>query len=119
MLAGAEFDHFTHALVAGYEGQTWLDRPVTLSCVQVSVAHTRGKYLHQCLVWSRLRQVNVFEVEVFVELFNHGSVELVRVIYGGSHLLFSLKSSRNESLEICGAPCGAARRAKSEVRGMG
>ena len=40
VLTGAELDHFTHALVAGDEGQTWLDRPVALSCVQVGVAHT-------------------------------------------------------------------------------
>src|SRR5690606_16961625 len=70
-------DDRAHALVAGDEGRRGLDRPVTLCGVQVGVADTGVRHLHQRLVGARLGDVELPDLQRAPELGDDGGAHLL------------------------------------------
>src|SRR5699024_9433232 len=77
VLARSELDNLAHTLVAGHEGRRWLDRPVSLGCMEVGMADSAGVELDQGLVPAGLGQINLPDGQCGAELLDDGGGVLI------------------------------------------
>ena len=67
----AERDHDAGAFVPGNEGQSWLERPVSLGRVQVGVAHSTGDHLYKSFSRAWDGYLNFLNDEGLAEFLHH------------------------------------------------